>query len=449
MKKCSRILAGMLSVLMIGSMLTGCGNNAETDVTDDTPGKTVLKVQLIGDFKEEDFTDPISGKSLKGVHVLEEEFEKLHEDIDLQYIIMGWDDYQKKTQAMMIANEADVYQAPGIGALADQNLLEPLQPYIDRDQFDLSVYIDGQVDGWKVVAPGDTEPQIYGLPFIADTRFILYDKQLFDEWGVEYLSAQPTLEEVIEKGTQMTGINPVTGKENFGFFHKGTDAGDIVMNLNEYFGGTWGTGNRSSEMKVNFDTDTMKQALEALLEINRNAPTGVMANQGGELFTTAENNCAIHLRSHPAMLNNIYAQGLQDRYGVARLFINEDAGMGGMFAGSPVVISANSQVKDAAWEYVKFVSSDVFAQNFWENLRNEGMPCQKVALSFDDVKNDENVAAMFDTLQYLWTPRYVYRAGQAKSILTNAVEEVALNGKDISQALSSAQKEVDDWVAAQ
>lgn len=449
MKQYKRFLAGVISVGMVAGLLSGCGNEKPAKEDGDSEGKTLLKVQVIGDFKTDDFTDPISGKSLKGLHVLEEEFERLHEDIDLEYIVMGWDDYQKKTQSMMIAGEADVYQAPGIGALADQGLLEPLQPYIDRDNFDLSVYMDGQVDGWKVAGPEDTEPQIYGLPFIADTRYICYDKQLFDEWGVEYLSATPTLDEILEKAAKMTGTNPVSGKQNYGIFHNGLDAADTVMNLNEYFGGTWGTGNRSNEMQVFFNTDTMVQAIDALIELNKLAPDGVMANQGGENFGSAENNIAIHMRCHPAILNNIQAQGLDDRYGISRLFINEEEGMGGMFAGSPVVIAASSEVKDAAWEYIKFVSSDFFAQYFWENQRNEGLPCQKVALTFDDVKNNENILAMLDSVQYLWTPRYVYRAGQARSILITAVEDAALNGKTATEVLEAAQKSANEWIAAQ
>lgn len=452
MKKHSRLLAAGLSGLLTLSLLAGCGSGSKpADQGSSGSGgeKTVIKVQLIGDFKGEDFTDPISGASLKGCHVLEEEFERLHEDIDLQYIFMGWDDYQKKTQSMMIAGEADVYQAPGIGALAGQGLLEPLQPYIDRDSYDLSVYLDGQVDGWKVAGPEDSEPQIYGLPMIADTRFIIYDKQLFDEWGVEYLSAEPTVDEILEKAAKMTGTNPVSGEVNYGIFHKGTDAADIVMNLNEYYGGTWGSGFRAGEMTVNFDTDTMVKAMETLVEMNKYAPDGVMANQGGELFGSAQNNLAMHLRCHPAILNNINAQGLNERYGVSRLFVNESTGKGGMFAGSPVVIAASSKVKDAAWEYVKFVGSDFFAQYFWENQRNEGLPCIKSALNFDGIQDDANVSFMMNTIQYLWTPRYTYRSGQGHSILITAVEEVALNGKDPGEVLKAAQKEVDEWIAAQ
>ncbi len=452
MKK--KVVSVLLAMAMMSATVTGCGNNAEANggssaSTEDSGDRTVLKVQLIGGFEQEDFTDPVSGEKLTGMHAVETEFEKQNPDIDVEFIYMGWDDYQKKTQAMMIGGEADVYQAPGISALAEQDLLEPLQPFIDADNFDMSVYTEGQVDGWKVAGPEDTEEQIYGLPFIGDTRFIMYDKEIFDQWGVEYLSAEPTLEEIMEKSAQMTGTNPETGEENYGIFYTGKDAADTVMNFNEYYGGTWGEGIRSSEMTVNFNSDTMVEAIESLKTLNEYAPEGVMAGQGGELFGTEDNNIAIHLRCAPANLKSVQTLGIEENYGVSRLFINEEEGMGGMFAGSPFVIAKTSEVQEAAWEFMKFTSGEFFTEYFWNNQRAEGMPVTKSALELDGVKGEENVEAMFKTMETLWAPRYYYRSGQGRSILTTAVETSVLSGGDTKATLDAAQQEMDEWIAVQ
>ncbi len=452
MKK--RVVSVLLAMAMMSATATGCGSNAEANgdssaSTEDSGDRTVLKVQLIGGFEQEDFTDPVSGEKLTGMHAVETEFEEQNPDIDVEFIYMGWDDYQKKTQAMMIGGEADVYQAPGISALAEQDLLEPLQAFIDADNFDMSVYTEGQVDGWKVAGPEDTEEQIYGLPFIGDTRFIMYDKEIFDQWGVEYLSAEPTLEEIMEKSAQMTGTNPETGEENYGIFYTGKDAADTVMNFNEYYGGTWGEGIRSSEMTVNFNSDTMVEAIESLKTLNEYAPEGVMAGQGGELFGTEDNNIAIHLRCAPANLKSVQTLGIEENYGVSRLFINEEEGMGGMFAGSPFVIAKTSEVQDAAWEFMKFTSGEFFTEYFWNNQRAEGMPVTKSALELDGVKGEENVEAMFKTMETLWAPRYYYRSGQGRSILTTAVETSVLSGGDTKATLDAAQQEMDEWIAVQ
>lgn len=449
-KKIVKLITTAVMVSTVAGAFAGCSSSAKTvDNDGDSAEKTVLKVQWIGDFKQEDSTDPVTGEKRTGIHAIETEFEILNPDIDLQFITMGWDDYVKKTQTMILSNEADVYQVPGIASLADQDMLEPLQPYIDKDKFDLGIYFDGQVDGWKVAGPNDSEPQIYSLPLIGDTRVITYDKQLFDQWGVEYLSEAPTLEEIMDKASKMTGTNPVTGEQNYGITFNGKDAADTVMNINEYLGGKWGTGYKMSELKPEFNSETMIQAAEKLLEVAKYAPEATMASQGAELYGTEENNIAISFRSAPSVIFAAQELGLGERYGVSRLFINETEGMGGMFAGSPLAIGKTSENKDAAWEYIKFTSSEFVQKHLWENHKNESLPVVKTGLEFEGIKGDEAVTTIVESMEYLWTPRYVYRASQPRSILTDAVENIMLGNATAKDALDKAQKEVEDWVSQQ
>jgi ABC-type glycerol-3-phosphate transport system substrate-binding protein len=362
---------------------------------------------------------------------------------------MGWDDYQKKTQTMIMADEADVYQVPGIAALAEQGLLENLEKYIQRDKFDLGVYIDGQVDGWKAAGPNDKENHIYGLPLIGDTRYIAYDKKIFDDWGVPYFSAAPTVEEVLEAAKKMTGRNPKTGEQNFGVFYRGTDADDTLMNLNEYYGGSWGSGIRFREMKVSFNTPSMAKAAETLRQLTAYAPSGIMQNQGGEKFGTAENNIAMHIRTAPNVLMNIQALGLDSRYAIARLFVSPAAKKGSLFVGSPLAIGATCKVKDAAWEWIKFTAGDFFCEYWWENQKAEGLPVTKHAFTLAGIKDNVNYTRVIESMGSLWTPRYVYRAGQPRTILTSAIQKILLEKADVQAALNTAQKETEDWIKVQ
>jgi ABC-type glycerol-3-phosphate transport system substrate-binding protein len=414
-----------------------------------TSGKTSVRVQLIGDFQMTDRTDPVSGKSLKGLYVVEQEFERLHPDIDVVLLPMGWDDYQKKTQTMIIANEADVYQVPGIAALADQGLLENLEKYIQRDKFDLSVYIDGQVDGWKTAGPNDRENHIYGLPLMGDTRYIAYDKKIFDDWGVKYLSATPTLEEVEAAAQKMTGTNPKTGEQNYGITFRGRDTDDTIMNFNEYFGGSWGSGLRFQGMKVEFNNATMVKSAETLKRLVSYSHPGVMQEAGAEKFGQADNNIAINLRATPATMMNLQALGLDNRYAAARLFVHPTVKKGNLFVGSPLAIGSSSTAKDAAWEWIKFTASDFFCEYWWENQKYEGLPVTTHAFDLSGIKDNANYTMVIESMKYLWTPRYLFRAGQPRTILTSALQSIILNNADIQTALNTAQKETEDWIKVQ
>ena len=440
-----RLVVWMLAGAMLAAALTGCGGQTEEEGT--VGEKTVLRVQMIGDYTLEDKVDSITGEEVPGLHVVEEDFEEKHPDIDLEYVLMGWDDYVKKTQAMIMADQADVFQVPGISLMADQGVLEPLEPYIEKDNFDLGIYLDGQVDGWRVQGPEDTEPSIYALPMLADTRVICYDKQIFDDWGVPYLSEHPTIEEIMDAASQMTGINPRTGEQNYGIMWRGLDTDDTVLNIAEALGGTWGEGNRFSELTYHFNSPEMVEAVEIMQSLLAYAPEGVMTNAGGENFGRENNNVAINLRQQADAYMIIKDLGLTDRYGISYLFINEEEGMGGMFAGSPIAIGINSKVKDAAWEYIKYTSEDFFQEYVYSVERQ--LPCVKSGLEFEGIAGSPEMEKLVDSVQYLWTPRYLYRASNPRGILSAAVESIMNGSASAQDALDAAQADCEKWTQEQ
>lgn len=445
-----KVTLWLLIVVMLVSTLAGCGGNPtqEQPSSSDAPSteKTLVRIQMIGNFSMEDKTDSVTGETIPGLHAIKEDFESKHQDIELEYILMGWDDYVKKTQAMILADEADVFQLPGISLMADQGVLEPLASYIERDSFDLGIYLDGQVDGWRVQGIGDTEPEIYALPMLGDTRVVCYDKQLFDDWGVPYLSEHPTMEEIMAAAKKMTGINPKTGEQNYGIMWRGTDTDDTVVNIAEGLGGTWGSGNRFAELTYNFNSAEMVEATEILRSMLDYAPEGIMSNAGGENFGRENNNVAIHIRMKADDYMIVNDLGLSDRYATSYLFVNPDYGMGGMFAGSPIGIGINSKVKDAAWEYLKYTAEDTFQQYI---MKEHQLPCVKSALSYEGIAGVDSMEMLLDSAQYLWTPRYPYRSTNPRSVLSAAVES-AMNGSlSAQEALDQAQADCEKWTKEQ
>ena len=269
-----------LSILLMLVLLLGAVSAAAAEA------KTPLRVVLIGGYLYEDNVNAINGQPQKGMHVMEEQFEALHPDIDLTLIIMGWDDYQKKTQTMIMGDEADVFVAPGLALMGD--MLEDLTPYIERDQFDTTAFLDGQLAGWQAQGSFDAEPKQYGFPFQGDTRVIVYDKQLFDEWGVSYLSEHPSWDEILEKATKMTGENPVSKVQNYGTTLSGADA---IVQIAESMGMSWGEGFAMGELSFNWNKPEYVAASEQMLKLYALGMVGGSTN-----FGQADNTQAIELQ---------------------------------------------------------------------------------------------------------------------------------------------------------
>lgn len=415
-----------LSILLILVLLVGAVSAAAAEA------KTPLRVVLIGGYLYEDNVSAINGQPQKGMHVMEEQFEALHPDIDLTLIIMGWDDYQKKTQTMIMGDEADVFVAPGLALMGD--MLEDLTPYIERDQFDTAVFLDGQLAGWQAQGSFDAEPKQYGFPFQGDTRVIVYDKQLFDEWGVPYLSEHPTWDEILEKATKMTGVSPVSKVQNYGTTLSGADA---IVQIAESMGMPWGEGFAMGELNFNWNKPEYVAASELMLKLYALGMVGGSTN-----FGQADNTQAIELRSGSWTWFNCQQRGLGDRYGVALMPVNPNTGKSGMFAGGPLVISRNSSVKDAAWEFLKYAVSEDAQKFINENVYGEAMPVINAAQSWDAFKVPQ-AALILKAMTESTTPRWIYRAESVyKGAIDNAASSI-LNGSDIQGALDAAVQEAE------
>lgn len=458
----TKFLFGIVLFLLMTVTLIGCsagsssGNNeadgntgdpeAEVDDSQDWSGQTV-RVQLIGDFSMESSTDPITGETTPGLQGLKEEFERQHPGAAVDFILMPWEGYTEKTQAMLTSGEADVYQMPGVADFAAQGLLEPLQPYIDEDEeFSTDVFIDGQVEGWKALGPDSEETEVFGLPFIGDARFITYDKKIFDDFGVEYLSEYPTMEEISEKAAKMTGENPVTGEQNYGVWFRGDwSSAFTLINAAEGIDGRWGTGFAWDEVEFEFNSPEMVEALNWLLEMQELAPEGIVSNQGNEKWMTQDNNIAIMLNSGPGeLVEQVEAQGLEDRIAISQEFKNED-GEGGMFAGSPITMAKDSENKELAWEWLKFATSEYAQKYFYEAGT---FPAIKAALDWESIKeHEELMEPFFKAMSTPYnSPRYHWAAAQPRHILTSEVEAALTGQRSAEEALDKAQKESTQWL---
>lgn len=120
-----------------------------------------------------------------------------------------------------------------------------------------------------------------------------------------------------------------------------------------------------------------------------------------------------------------------------------------MFAGSPFAIGASSSNKDLAWEWLKFSGSEFFQQYMWEEQRSQSMPVIKAAENWSSVQEIRQMDTIVKQMGQLWTPRYPYRSGQPRYILSENVERVLLGELSSADALKKAQEEATKWLAGQ
>lgn len=164
MSTLSRVILWVAVVLAVG-LLPGCGKR-ET-------GRTVVRVAVWSNDVEE-----------KAMRASLAKFEKLHPNIKVELEIATWDRLSWKVMVSTaggrppdISRVSSEWYVP----LAAKGLLEPLDPFIKRDNWDIWDFYPEAIEGW-----GKYNGKVYTIPGDVDVEALYYNKTMFDKAGVPY-----------------------------------------------------------------------------------------------------------------------------------------------------------------------------------------------------------------------------------------------------------------------
>ena len=334
-----------------------------------------VRVALAGTWQLEDGMDPISGKKLVGLNkTIKEKFESKYPNIKLEISEIPWENTQAKQKALLMSNDVDVLYTAGGWASEwyEQGLLRDIDDLIAADSsFDPKNYLQGIWDFSYNTKSLDGKVR-FGVPGVLGRRMTIMDKQIFDDFGVPYLSEVPTPEEILEKAKLLTGKNPKTGEQTYGvtFLGNALDVG-VFQALTRYYNAPGGEGTLGDMKNIKFQLNTpeMTKVFEFLQEIGKYAPPAFVNGQGAENFGTEANNIAISLDDAGYGAWSSYTTGgdeaFLDRF---QPVMNIGPDGGGYVAVDPFVISKTTKVEQAAWEVVKFMAGYDVQKHMYESL---------------------------------------------------------------------------------
>lgn len=413
-----------------------------------------VTVFLIG-VEEEDGLDPLTGAEIPGSKKLKEMFEAAHPNITLNLITSPWGSgatsYSAKTESMIQAQEACIYMMPGAFDYGRRGYLVNLDTLIENDPTFENVWAGNYLEQWRGWGPGSPDNQ-WALPYRGDNRVIHWDAKLFEDWGVEPLNDYPTLAEIEEKAAAMTGINPVTGEQNYGYWFQGQYAVWQFMAIAHAVGADWGQVDEDGSWTVTWDTPEMLEAMEWFVKLAQYAPPGAVAGDGmPEGFLTEQNVVAIIPEGEPGyyMQPLLSDPKLAERFRVA-YNLKDEEGRGGFFAGSPLAMAASCPNKEAAWEAMKWLAGSPESMLFNFQVAGNLPVIEGGAEIVPGLTNLPGNEAEIIINQNATADAYYPWAGSEPRWAMQAALEAALAGTLTPQeALTQAQAQTDTWLAEQ
>lgn len=403
-------------------------------------------------YNDKDTVDPATNATTPGVDKLEAAFEAANPNIDLVITNIPWGEgatgYAPKTEAMIKANQSCLYEMPGAAGYAKRGLLTNLDELIAADK-DFKNHWGAQLETDKIWGPD--AKHLYYIPNNTGERVFNWDATIFADYGVEPLSKNPTLDEIATKAKALTGTDPKTGKQTYGYYYQGKYAVWQFLSIAHNLGANWGEVDASGKMKVNWNTPEYLKALQWFVDMAKYAPSGALASDGmPDGFLSDDNVVAIIPEGEQGYFIQplIANPDLQKRFRSSFNLRGPD-GVGGVATISPLAMAANGcDDKAAAWTALKWLAGSAESQAFYFNSIGRLPTSDTGAQAIPAIASFPDGDVVLTQPQFAEAP-YPWAADQPRWALQTALEGALAGTLTPADALAQAQKETDAWLAQQ
>jgi ABC-type glycerol-3-phosphate transport system substrate-binding protein len=306
-----------------------------------------------------------------------------------------------------------------------------------------------QIETMRTWGPDNPEG-LYYIPNNTGERVIHWDAKLFENYGVEPLSKNPTLEEIETKAKALTGTDPVTGQQTYGYYYQGKYAVWQFLTIAHAMGANWGSVDENGKMTITWDTPEYRKALEWMVEMAKYAPPGALASDGmPQGFLSDENVVAIIPEGEQGYFIQplIANPELQQRFRSSFNLRGSD-GVGGLATISPLAMAASCENKEAAWTALKWLAGSPEAQRYYFDANGRLPTSSNGAEALPQIASFPDGEVVLTQPQFAEAP-YPWAAEQPRWALQTALEAALAGTLTPEEALKQAQAETDAWLAQQ
>ncbi len=321
-------LATMLILALTGTMVLGaCGSKEEDGKTSD--GK--VKVRFASWDEAED---------VDAQQATVDKFNAEHDDIEVTLEAYGGE-FDTKISAGMGSNDMpDVMYMWNYPAYAQG--LEPLDSYIEKEGEDYKKNFYDTL--WNY---NSYDGSTYGIPIGFTTHALFYNKDIFKEAGVAEPTNDWTWDDV--KAAAKTITEKCDGKKGFSFQMK-PDPYDYEMYL-------WSNGtayvNDAGELEGNLNSDKAKEVFKMFQEMEKDEYAVATEKSGTDEFRSG--NTAMYVYGSWS-INTLKEDGVN--FGVVNIPSFGTQPSVSILSSSGISMSKDSKNKEAAWEFIKFWTSE-------------------------------------------------------------------------------------------
>ncbi|HXF64765.1 MAG TPA: sugar ABC transporter substrate-binding protein [Caldilineaceae bacterium] len=273
-----------------------------------------------------------------------------HPNIRIEIMAEPWNDYFTKMQTLWASGDSS--QIPDVAFLwptpryAAEGVLENLDPYIEESGYDLSDY-------WPALLESASyNGSIYGFPRDIGLEVLYYNKDIFDEAGVEYPAEDWTWDDLLAAAEQLTVVEPSGRVARYAL---GMEGGKYSLWVNQNRGSILDDMRNPSQCTLD-EPEAMEaiQFFADMMENNYAMRDANLSQAGGDAAVFANGQVAMIIQN-ASRVSQFNQAGLN--YDVQVVPIPADGQRAASAGGAAWVMSAASDDKEAAWTFLSWLQS--------------------------------------------------------------------------------------------
>ncbi|MFJ4466950.1 sugar ABC transporter substrate-binding protein [Streptomyces sp. NPDC089424] len=394
--------------------LTACGGSGGAGVGADA--KQTLTVWAMG----------TEGEKLADVADV---YEKKHSNITVEVTPVGWDvAHQKLVAAAAAGKLPDVVQMGGtyMGEFADMGVLEPVDTKAFKEaDFFPAAWQQASYDG-----------RTYGVPWYVDTRVLFYRTDLAAKAGLEDAPATMT-----ELSTAAEAYQDKAGTE-WGLF---TQPGGLDT-VQSFYPFLYSSGGEilTEDGKAVVNSPEAVKALETYGSLFAKGLSEKSVRPGYDVTKDFNSGAVPMFFGGPwimSLLDENYPD-IKGKWAVAP--VPADTASVSMAGGSSLAVSADSDHKAAAKEFITYLT-DAAGQADWYR-RTRDLPAHKAAWESGELASDAGLKVWRAQMDTAKTPPSQPRLTEITSKVDSAIESVTQGKSSAKAALDKAQSEIEGLV---
>lgn len=438
MKKCLAVLLGISMVLS----MTACGSQGNTAANQEPQKQETATVEAPAQEATEDTkaekAEPVtitfcnfnaSGTNEEVLANMYTEFSKEYPDIKVEIETIGFSDYFTQMQTRVAGGTApDCYELniENFAAYATKGVLAEIGG-VDTSNINDTALGAFQVDGKQ-----------YGLPGCFSNVLLFFNKDLFDQAKLEYPNDKWTWEDVDKAATAIRALD----KDTYGIF--------APVTYNEFFkvAAQFG-GSLFNADKTEFTVNSKENIAAANMMIGRIVDSNVQPTEqqmGGmgdwDLFMSGR----LGMIPTGIWAFKTFEEGCDFAWDIC-----VEPGQiqkATHFFANAYVVNAESKNQEAAQIWINWLASSEAAAKLridagWDL---PAIKDEKVLASYLEITPPENRQAVFDSLNYLVTPPIIEEYSLMADTITEKLALAASGSVSAEEALSQAQKELNEKI---